>query len=176
MHMTRNNKTHRMEGGTTLIELVIYLAISSILLTGIGAVALAALDAKAKTASAESVLRSASFSLGELKRELEQAGSLVSPHPLTASSGLMFIPSATGISERITVDGGVLMLFANGSSTPLTAPDAVVTSFTAESVGTAATSSGVRIGLGISAQSQGVGAPYNFSETFIAAYRFGGLR
>lgn len=176
-HWRQNRIIWHYAKGTTLVEMVIYLAIASGLLVSVGAIALATMDAKAKARSMNTVLASAEFAFSALAQAFSNPGTLVLPMPVATSSSAVFIPDATMVAETYqVVDGRLVRERAGGDSEPFTPIDVVVDHLEFAAIGDVSTSTGVRVQMTISARAFGPSNVHHYRESFSTSYLFGGVR
>lgn len=169
-------RTYPKERGATLIEMVLYLAIASGLLVGVGATALAVMDIKAKARAMGAVLGSAEFAFGELARAFGVPGSLALPLPGATSSSVVFVPNATAVAETYRIIDGRLVRERDGNMEPLTGADTNVDDIAFVAMGGMSTSTGVRVRMTISARGSGLSRAHHYQESFSTAYMFGDAR
>mgnify|MGYP001558243732 CR=1 FL=1 len=119
-----------MNRGFTLIELIIYLAIVSALVTSLILWSLSIGNVGARARGGAELNASGRFALEIITRDIEQATALVVPAGATPSSTLT-LTNALGEAVTISILGGQLMrTVGGGSPLALTARPAVVTNFT----------------------------------------------
>ena len=164
--------------GTTLIEMILYIAIVSVLLVGVGSVSMSVMDAKSKTRAIGDVFASATKVFGTLSQLVNESSTITTPGLFATSSVLETVSQVPGIgTEHITLVGGALFR-TSGTNAPvrLTPPSVRVDDLVFSSVGTMSTSTGVRATLLLSASTTGVWRPFQFSETFATTLLLGSAR
>jgi Tfp pilus assembly protein PilW len=157
--------------GTTLIELIIYLAIASGLLVGVGAVTMSAIDSKVKANVIGDAYRAAANIDAAIRATVANSSAITVPAAHSTSSNLIVRTpgvSATPAEIRLATSSVVYQL---GSNVPEAVTDSSVRvsvlTFEAISLLPSSTSTAaVRISYSISASSTGIWSAYNYSETF----------
>ena len=164
--------------GTTLIELLLYLGIVSVLLVGVGAVSMSALDARSKSRAVSSVYSGATTALSGIRGALEQNGVVRTPLFGTASSTLVLatLPSSTTTTQVFVTAQQLFVTEPTGVTLPLTPSDVQIDAVTFTALGTSGTSTSVTVTLAISASSTSMLNTYRFSETFTSTYVLGNYR
>lgn len=167
--------THR---GTTLIEMILYIAIVAVLLIGVGSVSMSVMDAKSKGKAAGDVFAAATKLFGTLAQVVNESSAITTPSPIATSSLLETVSQVPGLgTERITLVSGTLFR-TSGTNPPvrLTPPSVRVDDAVFASVGTMSTGTAVRVTLLLSASTTGVWRPFQFSETFSTTLLLGNAR
>jgi hypothetical protein len=164
--------------GTTLIEMILYIAIVSVLLVGVGSISMSVMDAKSKTRAIGDVFASATKVFGTLSQVVNESSVITTPGLFATSSVLDTTSQIPGIgTEHIELVDG--MLFRTSGTNPpvnLTPPSVRVDDLVFSSVGTVSTSTGVRVTLLLSASTTGVWRSFQFSETFTTTLLLGKAR
>lgn len=164
--------------GTTLIELLLYLGIVSILLVGVGAVSMSALDARSKSRAVSSVYAGATTALSGIHRSLDENSVIRTPLFGTASSTLALaeVPSSTTSTQIFEANQQLFLTDTTGTTFPLTPSDVRVDAVTFTALGALGTSTSVAVTLAVSASSTSMWNSYRFSETFTSTYVLGNYR
>ncbi len=102
-------------GGFTIVELLMYMALVTILLTVLTSIFLAALDAQLSSQASSTTLTSGRFILSRLEYDLHRASEVNTPSQLGQTSDGLII-SAGGSTLSYGVDNGNLILNTAGSS------------------------------------------------------------
>lgn len=174
--MTRSSKNKYR--GTTLIEMILYIAIVAVLLVGVGSVSMSIMDAKSKGRALGDVFAAATKVFGSLAGVVGESSAVITPGVLATSSVLETQSQVPGVGiERITLVDGTLYR-TSGTNPPvrLTPSLVHVDDVTFSSVGTISTSTAVRVSMLLSASTTGVWQPYQFSETFTTTLLLGNAR
>ncbi len=161
--------------GTTLIEMIIYLAISAVLITGVGVISASVIDAKSKTKAVGDVYQAATSIIATIDRATKEGTLLISPSWKSSSSTLTIVSGGVSTtSTSVRLEGGALQI---GSSTwaAINGGDVKVSSVHFFAVG-GSTSTAVRMTFGLAASTTGVWREYNFGETFTTTASLGNYR
>lgn len=172
---TQHRTTQR---GTTLIEMILYVAIVAVLLVGVGGVSMSVMDAKSKTSAIGDVFSASTKVFGTLTQVLHESSAIITPAPLSTSPLLETVSVLPGNPvEQITlVDGTIFYTPSVGSPVNLSPALVRVNDLVFSSVGTVSTSTAVRVTLTLSASTTGVWRPFNYSETFTTTLILGNAR
>lgn len=154
--------------GSTLIELIIYVAIVAVLLVGVGTIGLSSLEAKTKTRAASEVLSGGTLAIATITRLVAHAEAIVSPAPGLSSDTLIL---ASGTSTPFSVSSfsavdGVLLLAEQGDSLFVTPREVRIEDITFFGIGEGATSTGIAVTLRVSARTEGVFRAFQHEEIF----------
>jgi len=131
--------------GSTLLELMLYIGIISLLMVAVVGFSVDFLATSLKADAAAEAAWNARFALGRLTAEIRQANGYDAAHStFGASTSVLSLCSATtaacaypGTEIVFTVSGGRLTVSVNGApALPLTAPNIVVDNFTVTDLST----------------------------------------
>ncbi len=163
--------------GTTLVEMIIYLAISAVLITGVGVVSTSVIDAKSKTKATGDVYGTATNIVATIDRITKDGTLLTSPQFQSSSSTLIVIAGGVSTSSTsIYLSAGTLYLKAGTSTAQaINGSEVKVSSISFFAVG-ASTSTAVRTTFGLAASTTGVWREFQFSETFTMTNTLGNYR
>jgi len=177
MHMTKNIK-NKYQQGTTLIEMILYIAIVAVLLIGVGSVSMSVMDAKSKGRAIGDVFSAATKVFGTLSLAMDESSSIITPGLIATSSVLVTQSQVPGVGEeRIElVDGALFRTSGTNPPVRITPPLVRVDDVMYSSVGTISTSTAVRVSMLLSASTTGVWRQYQFSETFTTTLLLGKMR
>lgn len=159
----------RQEKGSTLLELVLYLGLSSIVLTGIGVVAGNVLDSGAKGDAIADVRYGASFALGEIAEALRAADGIVLPPQGATGTALTLIGTSSSTDPIVVAVASGTLMMTIGTGTPhALLPETVrLISATFEHLGSPTQKSSVRMTLELDAADPSAAAQFHYRETFI---------
>lgn len=118
-----------MKRGFTLIEIIIYLAIVSVLATSLILWSLSVNDLGARSRGGAALNASGRFALEIITRDIEQAAAIITPLPSATSPNSEF---TNAIGETVTIgvaNGQLVRTVGAGSPILLTASPALVTGF-----------------------------------------------
>lgn len=164
-----------VEGGTTLIEMILYIGIVSVLLIGVGAVSMSATEVKSKTRAISDVFSSATGVMGTILRLVGGGDAVVSPVPGTSSSTLTIRSTTPGapLSSIYASDGALFL--AVGADTPvrLHSEEVRVENLMFTSVGNLSTSTAIHVSFGLSASTTGVWQVFQYTESFSSSVVLG---
>ena len=148
--------------------MILYLGIVSILLMGIGAVSIAAIDAKSKAQAASGVFRAATDVFGAIERDIGRTHHIITPLAGVASSTLtLSLDQAESIKVSYIVAGGLLRTETGSLGMEVIAPDVKVNSLTFTALGSGVAGNAIRVNVTLSASSTGVMKQFQFSESFL---------
>lgn len=160
--------THRTSG-STLIELVLYLGLSSLALAGIGVIAGNVLDSGAKGDAIADVRYGASFALGEIGEAVRSARAVTLPLQGATGTSLVLVGTAS-TTDPITIamaSGTLMMTIGTGTPEAILPRTLTVLNATFEHLGSPAQMSSIRMILELDAAGASATAPFHYRETFI---------
>jgi hypothetical protein len=114
MHERRHIKTR----GTTIIEMLLYIAIVSGLLVGIGGIAFDMFETKNKGIAIAEVNYAASRLVGEFTRRVEASRLIVQPIPGSTSTALILTTTSSSTDPTVFALNGTDLLVTTGTGTP----------------------------------------------------------
>ncbi len=162
--------------GTTLIEMILYIAIVVVLLIGVGSVSMSVMDAKTKGRAIGDVFATATKVFGTLSELVNVSNAITTPGVSATSSALETLSPSVGAGRITLVNGTLFRTLGTSPSVAITPPLVRVDDIVFSSVGTMSTSTGVRVTLLLSASTTGVWRPFQFSETFTTTLLLGNTR
>lgn len=162
--------------GTTLIEMILYIAIVAVLLIGVGSVSMSVMDAKSKGRAIGDVFTTATKVFGILTVLVNESNTITTPGVSATSSVLETVSPGAGVGRITLVNGMLFRTLGSNPSVAVTPPFVRVDDIVFSSVGTISTSTGVRVTLLLSASTSGVWRPFQFSETFTTTLLLGNAR
>lgn len=164
-HVIFDIPSSRFTNGTTLIEMIIYLAISTALMIGVGVASMSAMDAKSKTKAVGDVYAAAVNANAQIDQVIRGGTLLLWPSWNTSSSTLIVVSGAS--STTLFQSGGVLYM-RNGTSAPqvISGSEVKFSNLTFSAVG-ASTSTAVRLMFTVAASSTGVSNEFQYLDSFI---------
>ena len=176
VHIVRKPKNKYR--GTTLIEMILYVAIVAVLLVGVGVVSMSIMDAKSKGRAIGDVFTAATKVFGTMAELVSVQSAITTPGLLATSSVLETVSQVPGVGvERVAlVDGALFRTSGTNPPVRLTPTLVRVDDVIFSSVGTMSTTTAVRVTVLLSASTTGVWRPYQFAETFTTTLLLGNAR
>ncbi len=170
-----SRKTLSYERGTTLIEMLLYMGIVSVLLVGVGTVSMSALDARSKARAVGAVFSGGSTALAGVRAAIESNTVVRTPFMGASSSSLALAASvaSTGTTRLFLADSSLVLVESNGNQLALTPRDVRVDALTFSAHGSGGTSTSVAVHLTLSASSSSMWKSFQYSETFTSAFVVG---
>lgn len=157
-----------MRKGFTLVETLIYIALTAVLATGVVMIAALLLSAKAKWRSTLLVEQNARFTLLQMADRIESASSITSPVGAASSTLQLHMPDANTDPTVFTIaNGRITMREGASSSVPLTSNETDVRSLTF--VSTSGTPTVVRLTMTVGVR-QAVGASQSVHSFSLTAF------
>ena len=166
-----SGKTIQKQKGFTLMETVLYLALTVIIVGLLGAIAAHTFTGRAKTHSEEEVVYNAHFILTTLERTIEDAQGINTPLQSATSSELSLeMEDPTKDPTTFSLENGMLVMTEGaGTSTSLSTHSAEITDLVFSNIASG-TIDAVRIELAVSAYDLPERQDTAYSETFYATF------
>jgi hypothetical protein len=153
----------RYTRGTTLVEFILYVAIATGILLGVGGAAFVSIEAKEKARAMDEARRGAKSSIALLEGVLDRAAAITVPAPGESTSTLRVtrIPPWGDDVVVVQAESGPVVI-VEGKVIPLAPPGVTVSGLRFDGVGSASTSA-VRIALTAEVGGTGVANTYRSS-------------
>ena len=132
MKHTRNNSVR--QAGFSLVELLLYMGLISILLVILMSVFLSALDVQQSSQATSSVEQEGRYLLTRLAYDMHRASSVTTPDSMGSSSPTLTIVIG-GVSYAYTLSNNQLLLALDGSSESLSSVDSHISDLSFTKVG-----------------------------------------
>lgn len=129
--------------GFTMIELLVYIGLTSILITLMSQIFLATLGVRIESQSAANVQQDSRFVMSRIAYDLHRASSIVSPTLGQVTSTLTLVITENGVDQTYTyaTNGTSLQLTVGGESTLLHSSETDIGSLTFRRIGNSETQS-----------------------------------
>lgn len=131
----------KKQDGFSLIELILYMGLTSILIGLMSQVFLAILSVRVESANTSGVQQDGRYIMTRLGHDIRKADAILSPGLGIASSSMTLILTESGVPQtyRYEWDGETLMVFAGANSVSLSSNRSMVTDFSVTRIGNSAT-------------------------------------
>lgn len=161
--------THTKQKGFTLLELILYITLATILLSAVSVLFSTVVFDQGKHRAIRETDENAARALRTLTEIVRNADSIDSPVASASDSTLSLTTKDGALNPTvISVADGVLEITEGASaSVPLTPPDISVDSITFSNISNGGSSASLRIQMMLSFRSSGVGF-YQYSNTYYA--------
>lgn len=136
----------KKQKGTTVIELLIYLALLAIFLTVLLDVFVTTLNFKLQTESTSALNQDTRYILSKMSYEIYNADNVVTPANFGDSAASLVVAKG-GVTESYSVNGGNMILTQGGTSMNLNSTDTKVQSVTFTKLGDSSGKATVKIDL-----------------------------
>ena len=139
-------KTLKVDSGFTIVELVIYMGLFSILLVVMTQMFISTLKVQLSAESTSNVEQDSRFILARMMYDIQNASDIVIPATLGAAPGNTLHIRVSGNDYTFTLSGADLILDVNGTPNKLNGHDTRITNLSFQRLGNPGVDNSIKIG------------------------------